>query len=456
MYRSIRTFVAASLVVLATTELQHGPIAAAGAVGGASSLTEVEDFVQTRVDQCDQLGKKTDEAFQEFATSKQYAEVQQLKEAFDAKAKKAAAEAVTHENAAEALVKIGAGLSEEYDRQIQAKAEALAAMGSLNRLYMESLRLEKNFAESRSLVLNYCLLSDRIAASKDLLDQMAKRQVQLEKQVAELQAMVNGQTDPAIKRDNEALLAQARALLAESAAKLALMQEDAMKDVAEAKRLTRESDDTSAIGAIRARAAKMRKLWNDASIRLKRAADKAREAFAHSLTATIQSSSGKVEVRRGTGQFAALKPGDMLMPGDAFRTGPDGRADLELSDGSHLHMGPKGIFEFDAEASTGGILKSGRLWLNAYIKNLREPRLKVRIPAAVAAVRGSDVVFVVEDKRVMVVVGSGEVELTPKGGGPPITVGTGQRAVFEDGRETPVIEAVKDYSQTLADLMPDM
>ncbi len=101
---------------------------------------------------------------------------------------------------------------------------------------------------------------------------------------------------------------------------------------------------------------------------------------------------GEVQVRHGTGGYKAAKLNEALKPGDAIKTGADARAEISLhgggyvrlDQGSHLlitHLQEGGTTSF--QALLGGV------WVTIEKALSRGSKFEVRMPSAVASVRGT-------------------------------------------------------------------
>ncbi|MBS0335291.1 MAG: FecR domain-containing protein [Proteobacteria bacterium] len=61
----------------------------------------------------------------------------------------------------------------------------------------------------------------------------------------------------------------------------------------------------------------------------------------------VNSASGVVLVRRGSGKFEPAKPGDLFGPGTIFSTGPDGNAVLVFADGQNITLNKDSLLRID-------------------------------------------------------------------------------------------------------------
>ena len=121
---------------------------------------------------------------------------------------------------------------------------------------------------------------------------------------------------------------------------------------------------------------------------------------------TVTAASGKVTVissADAAGAGAALKLGQPVYPGDRIKTGANGRAQIVLSDGTQLKVNYLTDITLRAADSKGkaserGIgsikLALGNLWAKVVKKN---SRLEFETPAAVAAVKGTEPEFNVDE-----------------------------------------------------------
>lgn len=136
--------------------------------------------------------------------------------------------------------------------------------------------------------------------------------------------------------------------------------------------------------------------------------------------ALIRSLEGQpIEVRRaGSSQWdradAAL-PYALLQPGDQFRTGPDCRAILQLSDYSDIRVGPRSQVQFPTQAKGWGYsLLRGILY---FFHRDRPGEFEVNTPTVSAIVRGTEFQIEVDDEGTTgIQLFDGEVDLrNPQG-----------------------------------------
>lgn len=130
-----------------------------------------------------------------------------------------------------------------------------------------------------------------------------------------------------------------------------------------------------------------------------RAAEKVKAA------GTVISVSGKVTVITSAkgDSGASLKPGQMVYAGDQIKTGANGRVQIVLSDGTQLkvnYLTDITLRDTDVKGKTSerGIasikIAFGNLWAKVTKKN---SRLEFETPAAVAAVKGTEPDFTVDE-----------------------------------------------------------
>jgi len=119
---------------------------------------------------------------------------------------------------------------------------------------------------------------------------------------------------------------------------------------------------------------------------------------------TVTAASGKVTViSSADAAGSALKLGQPVYPGDRIKTGANGRAQIVLADGTQLKVNYLTDITLRAADSKGkaserGIgsikLALGNLWAKVVKKN---SRLEFETPAAVAAVKGTEPEFNVDE-----------------------------------------------------------
>lgn len=141
-------------------------------------------------------------------------------------------------------------------------------------------------------------------------------------------------------------------------------------------------------------------------------------ALGASTTLTILSR--PVEVSLGGGAFAPAEDGAVLGPGDAIRTGPEGRAVLTYFEGSTVSIEPGSELTIDeAESGADGSAvvamtqNVGRTWHVVTRLVTGRSRYEVRTPSSTASVRGTafEIELVVEAGEIVAVVSTTEGEV---------------------------------------------
>jgi hypothetical protein len=122
----------------------------------------------------------------------------------------------------------------------------------------------------------------------------------------------------------------------------------------------------------------------------------------------VKVAAGKVQIERG-GKLIDVRVGTSVQAADVLRTGPDGAAGITFTDNSLLSIGPNSVlaidkYEFDTTTNVGAFdttLKQGRLAAVSGKMVKQSPEsMKVRTPASVMGVRGTEFVVQVDELRV--------------------------------------------------------
>jgi hypothetical protein len=118
----------------------------------------------------------------------------------------------------------------------------------------------------------------------------------------------------------------------------------------------------------------------------------------------VKTSRGDVVVERAGGAIPA-RPGTRLQASDVLRSGADGAAGITMNDGATLSVGPNSVlsldaFGFDATTHQGrfdATLSKGSLSVvSGKIARQSPEAMKVRTPASVLGVRGTEFVVRVD------------------------------------------------------------
>ena len=118
----------------------------------------------------------------------------------------------------------------------------------------------------------------------------------------------------------------------------------------------------------------------------------------------VKTARGDVVIERA-GTTLPAKPGTRLQAADVLRSGADGAAGVTMSDGALLSIGPNSVlsldtFAFDATTHQGrfdATLSKGSLAVSSGKIAKQSPEaMKVRTPASVLGVRGTDFVVRVD------------------------------------------------------------
>ena len=130
---------------------------------------------------------------------------------------------------------------------------------------------------------------------------------------------------------------------------------------------------------------------------------------------TLSFYTGEVSVfSKGAWRKAALDA--PIFQGDSIKTGADSTAEISLSDGSILRMGPGGQHRIDKASFAGKgrvvnvFTSAGRLWVNARSAVGRNAEFKVSTDKAVCAIRGTVFDVNAEAQGVTISVFQGKVE----------------------------------------------
>jgi hypothetical protein len=119
----------------------------------------------------------------------------------------------------------------------------------------------------------------------------------------------------------------------------------------------------------------------------------------------IKTASGSVVIERG-GATVAAKPGTRVEASDVVRTGIDGTVGITMSDNALLSLGPNSVlaldsFAFDTTTYQGkfdATLSKGTLAVvSGKLARQSPDAMKVRTPASVLGVRGTEFVVKVDD-----------------------------------------------------------
>ena len=109
-------------------------------------------------------------------------------------------------------------------------------------------------------------------------------------------------------------------------------------------------------------------------------------------TARIATLSGRVSVERAGGELWALMPGQTITAGQVVVTGPDGYAELELSDHSQIEVFPNSRLIFQANRFNWRDLLDlylGKIRLNIQRLSNEDAPYRVTTPTAVISIRGT-------------------------------------------------------------------
>ena len=140
------------------------------------------------------------------------------------------------------------------------------------------------------------------------------------------------------------------------------------------------------------------------------------------ITGCVYSRSGLVEMAEGN-DWRPLTGPEEIKRGTILRTGPDGSAELLLSDGSFISVGKNAeitaeelLLEAGSRKFSFSLLRGKVLWLAARAKKAAEAKFEVRTPSLVCAVRGTDFAVEVSSSGEAVAgLFEGEVEVSADG-----------------------------------------
>jgi ferric-dicitrate binding protein FerR (iron transport regulator) len=210
----------------------------------------------------------------------------------------------------------------------------------------------------------------------------------------------------------------------------------------DALRLSQQAGDSQAAGiaqraiAIAEQAlAKVRALIGRLEARLASLEHTSREA---AKGGAGRSSSVTGTVHRVTPQGrTSLAPGTPLKTGDEIQTGPVGCAELVLTDGSTIQLGPGSTLSLIRLGQATSLYEMGKGRLHAEMQCLMTSRRTckaIRLGAGIAiAVRGTEFEIRAGTDRVMVTVLAGAVEIGSPAPGQPLVLAAGERAEVVGG-----------------------
>lgn len=121
----------------------------------------------------------------------------------------------------------------------------------------------------------------------------------------------------------------------------------------------------------------------------------------------VKVAKGSVHIERGAERLA-VSIGMAVRPADVLVTGADGSAGVTFSDNSLVSLGPNSVFaidkyRFDATTHAGefeGNLRQGRLAAVSGKMVKQQPEsMKIRTPAAIMGVRGTEFLVQVDEPR---------------------------------------------------------
>ncbi len=145
--------------------------------------------------------------------------------------------------------------------------------------------------------------------------------------------------------------------------------------------------------------------------------------------ATIVRGTITVDTPQGPKPFDPYEP---VHPGRHIRLGPDAFLELQLSNGSEMHLGPDTDFEYerDVQGVQWEVFK-GELHKITVIMGVRGSNddTRYRGPTTISAVRGTDFTLSTDGNQDTVTVLEGAVEVDPQSGRPKVTLTGGQQLI---------------------------
>ncbi|MEZ0396726.1 MAG: FecR domain-containing protein [Anaerolineales bacterium] len=153
---------------------------------------------------------------------------------------------------------------------------------------------------------------------------------------------------------------------------------------------------------------------------------------AESQSARLSELAGRVEIRNpGQADYRPAEEGALLEEGGEVRTGPDGRARLDLSSGTLVRLAPNTSFVLTANHPQEGSLftrlrlLAGQIWVA-----LTGGSLEVETPGGTAAVRGSHLMVWIDPATGQVWVSCFEGECAAFNAGGSLDLSTGEGAIL--------------------------
>ena len=138
------------------------------------------------------------------------------------------------------------------------------------------------------------------------------------------------------------------------------------------------------------------------------------KAYCADMPGEINNPKGKVEVMRsGTTAWGAVEAGLPVSAGDRIKTGPRSMCDIELDDGSILHLAANSETKIESldikndKNDSSFSLFIGKLI--ASVNKLKKTKMQIRTPVSVASLRGTEFAVDTTEKETEVGVFDGAV-----------------------------------------------
>jgi len=133
------------------------------------------------------------------------------------------------------------------------------------------------------------------------------------------------------------------------------------------------------------------------------------------------------------GRIVALRPETYLIEGDVIRTGPGGRVEVDLPDGSALSLGErvqlampqarmKRVAEADVFDSALHLLKGALRFTTHAIGKSMKRDVRIRVGAVTLGIRGTDLMVVAGEDGDHIMLVEGRIELTGEGMAAPMVM----------------------------------
>ena len=339
--------------IIATALLLSGGFGRAQERQGPDALlSQVREQARAAVD----LAGEVSDAIQGLKGSAAWRTVAEEKADFSAAARELATALTSNPDREDVIMREAEALLAKHESRLEEKIRSIKGFGRLSELAAEVARRRESLSKARGRLKRMRDLVRNGLSGRSNIDALRSTQEKLRFKIETLEKRIKTQTDPEVVKHNREILQQGRAVFDKNESGLSRLEAKRSRAVGLARQLTGKEEDQAAVAALDRQLEEVRKISARAQIELDEAEARASVPQPATVFPRMSHYSGDVVVRRGGEEVAVGATETAFRAGDVIRTGADGTAELQCSDGSRIYLDAENQFTCQTAARILGNL----------------------------------------------------------------------------------------------------